>query len=115
MDLCQNVPSSTDLSTIYISAGKGTGIDKLREYIRLAASGSTERVKDVLINQRQASLLRQTASDLRNALDALNNGLENELVSIDIKSAAMHLGEITGQTWSEDVINNIFSRFCIGK
>jgi tRNA modification GTPase len=98
-----------------ISAKFDEGIEDLKHYIYDSAKNSTERIKDVLINQRHAALLKRAASELDNAKEALSQGMENELVSIDIRSAVKILGEIAGSNFSEDVLNSIFSRFCIGK
>jgi tRNA modification GTPase len=100
---------------IRISAKKGIGIDLLKDILEREASQSIDRTKDILVNQRHAKLLRQASSELENALIAVNSNLENEIIAIDIRSSAKTLGDITGDTWNEDVLNNIFSRFCIGK
>jgi len=100
---------------IRISAKIGIGIDALKEALEKEALQSIDRTKDILVNQRHALLLRQSISELNNALTAIESKLENEIIAIDIRSAAKTLGEITGDTWNEDVLNNIFSRFCIGK
>ncbi|MDQ1265918.1 MAG: hypothetical protein QG635_1070 [Bacteroidota bacterium] len=100
---------------LYISAKKGYGLENLKQFIEMQAGNSTARINDILVNQRQAILLKQAANDLSNAEEAARANLENELISIDIRNAAKRLGEITGETWNEEVLNNIFSNFCIGK
>lgn len=113
IDIIENFkPSETSLG---ISAKQGIGIEKLKSIIEKEALKSTERVHDILINQRQAQLLLQAANDLENALISFNNNMENEIISIDIRQASKRLGEITGDSWSEEVLNNIFENFCIGK
>lgn len=102
-------------SIFYISAKKLTGIDELKTFITEKAKQSTERVKDILINQRHVTLLNQVDAELNSAIIAINSGLDNTAVAIDIRRATKAIGEITGEIWSEDVLNNIFSRFCIGK
>lgn len=98
-----------------ISAKHNIGIENLKEIIAEKAKISFSKDQDVLVNQRQAILLKQAAEILRNALHSLEHNFDNTAISIDIKEAAEKLGEITGKKWSEDVLNNIFSRFCIGK
>jgi tRNA modification GTPase len=98
-----------------ISAKKGTGIDKLRNFLESEASQNIDRTKDILVNQRHSILLRQAAGELKTALAAIASNLQNELIAIDIRRAGKTLGEITGDTWNEDLLNGIFSRFCIGK
>lgn len=98
-----------------ISAKQKMFINDLSDFIERDARESTERCKDVLINQRQATLLDRAATELENAMQLVMDERENELISLEIATAAKTLGEITGETWSEEVLNNIFSRFCIGK
>jgi len=100
---------------LQISAKQGTGLDEVRSMISAKAKESTERVQDILINQRQSILLNKVVKELDAALDACKAGLDNTAISIDIRRAAKTLGEITGEIWSEEILNNIFSRFCIGK
>jgi len=102
-------------TSVRISAKLGTGLDELRNIISQKAKESTERVQDILVNQRHAVLLNKVVSELESAIDACRQGLDNTAVSIDIRRATKTLGEITGEIWSEDILNNIFSRFCIGK
>ncbi|MFC2131204.1 tRNA uridine-5-carboxymethylaminomethyl(34) synthesis GTPase MnmE [Bacteroidota bacterium] len=100
---------------LYISAKMGDGIEELKSFIEKEAKGSIERVSDILVNQRQANLLRQAANDLEEAINAVKENMENELVAIDIRNAVKKLGEMTGESWNEEVLNSIFSSFCIGK
>ncbi len=109
-----NLDSGT-IPCVYISAKESIGIQQLEEIIEAEASSSTERINDVLINRRHSQLLNEAASELGNALDSLKAGWENELVSIDIRQAIKRIGELTGETWNEEILNSIFSRFCIGK
>lgn len=118
--LVQNKTDKTDKiakkeGEIYISAKYDKGIDDLKNFIAVRAKDSTERINDVLINQRHAVLLNNVVNSLDNAINATENGLDNTLIAIDVRQATKFIGEITGEIWSEDVLNNIFSRFCIGK
>ncbi len=112
-DKAKNIEKKPD--TIYISAKYGEAIEDLKNFLAKRAKESTERINDVLINQRHASLLGQVVSALDSAIEANKAGLDNTVISIDIRRATKALGEITGEIWSEEVLNNIFSRFCIGK
>ncbi len=100
---------------LYISAKQGKGIDKLKGLLAVKAKESTDRIDDILLNQRQAVLLGQVVSSLNSAIEASKAELDNTVISIDVRQATKSLGEITGEIWSEEVLNNIFSRFCIGK
>lgn len=98
-----------------ISAVSSEGIDDLKSFIFKEANKSFSRTNDVLINDRQSYLLTGIVDSLNNAINAINNNFENELIAIDLKEAINSIGKINGETWNEEVINNIFSNFCIGK
>ena len=66
-------------------------------------------------SERHRQLLKMTQDSLISAKDSFMGGLGNELLAIDLRIALGNLGEIIGLTTSEDILNNIFSRFCIGK
>jgi tRNA modification GTPase len=69
----------------------------------------------LVTNARHKKHLQQTLADLEKALDGIKAGMTMDVVSIDIKSAAENLGYITGHQVSEEIVTNIFERFCIGK
>ncbi len=98
-----------------ISAKHNLGIENLKELIAAKAKVSFSREQDALINQRQAKLLAEAANILQNAIASIKSGFDNVAIAIDVRQAAEKLGEITGKKWSEDVLNQIFSNFCIGK
>lgn len=111
-----DISSRSDSSaTLSISAKKGTGISELKQFISSRAKEETRIESDLLVNQRHAYLLAGAAESLRAAKSALEAGAENFLISIDIRKAAEIFGEITGENWSEEVLNSIFAGFCIGK
>jgi tRNA modification GTPase len=66
-------------------------------------------------NARQAATLRRAARSIRRALDALKEGLGYEFVSADMRDAMNALGELVGKLVTEDILDRIFARFCIGK
>lgn len=103
------------VKTVVCSAVTGQGLDKLRSLLADHVKNTTTGVSDVLINARQAQLLRSIASHLRSALTGLNSGLSSDLMAVDIRSAIRLLGDITGESWNPDVLDTVFSRFCIGK
>lgn len=113
-DLLQEIPPQRDFE-IYISAKYNTGVDKIYDIIREEIRKESEHIKDVLINQRHYLLLRRASEELKKARQSLIDNLGNELVADDLRKAVRTLGEIIGDTFSQDVLNNIFSKFCIGK
>lgn len=102
-------------NVLSISAITGAGINKLKELISDLAKNSTTRVSDILVNTRHANLLNEAKSSLETALGAMETFTENEIIAIDIRRATKILGELTGESWSEEVLEHIFSNFCIGK
>ncbi|MBQ4531624.1 MAG: tRNA uridine-5-carboxymethylaminomethyl(34) synthesis GTPase MnmE [Alistipes sp.] len=101
---------------IYLSAKTGVGIDELRNVLQSRFDAQTAYRGDVVVSsQRHYEALRAAAESLQAALSALRTGLPTDLLSEDIRQVLYHLGTITGEITSEDVLQNIFSRFCIGK
>ena len=68
-----------------------------------------------LSNVRHISLLENAYRALNDALDAINNGLEIDMVEIDLRQAFNYLGEIVGDNSTEFLVDTLFSRFCLGK
>ncbi|MDR0931848.1 MAG: tRNA uridine-5-carboxymethylaminomethyl(34) synthesis GTPase MnmE [Victivallales bacterium] len=101
--------------TVKISVLTGDGIDSLLDtFARIVADSPRPTVPEVAINARAAQLLKTAMDSLTKALNAFRLE-EFELAAADIKIAIDHIGEITGKTVTPDVLDNIFSRFCIGK
>lgn len=70
---------------------------------------------DTLNNERQIGLAIQAEQSMKNAIRTLEDGMELDLVTIDLESAWTSLKEITGKAGKEDLLDEIFSRFCLGK
>ncbi len=97
-----------------VSAERGTGLQALEAEIARVA-GAFDASEEMLVNARQAEAIRRAADHLRDAQETLAQGLGVELVAIDLRAAWMALGEVTGETAGEELLDQIFSRFCIGK
>ena len=67
------------------------------------------------MNARQEGLLKQAMKQLQAAMDALQGGIPMELLTIDIKGALESIRFITGESIGSDIIDEIFSKFCLGK
>jgi tRNA modification GTPase len=100
---------------VTVSAHTGEGLLALRDVLVHHAEQAMSPVTDVLVNARQAALLLAVADSLRSARRGIDDHVSNEFIAVDIRTAIRVLGEITGETWSPDVLDTIFSRFCIGK
>jgi tRNA modification GTPase len=104
-------------SRIHLSALTGEGLAQLEQAIvDLVFSGSVLASQGPLVsNPRHQSLLQQARDGVCAAQAALAQRLSNDLVAIDLTEAVVALGQITGQTISEDLLVAIFANFCVGK
>ena len=107
---------NTHACDVVISAKTQDGLEnlkaKLSETVRIDNLGDGETV---VTNTRHLEALKQTDSALSAALNAMHTGLSGDLVAADIREALHHLGSITGNISTDDLLGNIFGKFCIGK
>lgn len=108
-----------DLNSNYIievSAKTGEGLDKFKEVIKELFFRGEVSAKEVMItNTRHKEALIRTKESLTSSIAALENTFAIDLASIDLRNAWKSLGEINGDTVEEDIIDTIFSKFCLGK
>lgn len=111
------VPADREVAAaqLQLSARTGQGLDELRADLAERISRSAGHISEYLVNERQSGLLRSVASLLHQALDTLYSGASNEFVAIDLRAALRLVGELTGDEWNENILDDVFSRFCIGK
>ncbi|SJZ89457.1 tRNA uridine-5-carboxymethylaminomethyl(34) synthesis GTPase MnmE [Garciella nitratireducens] len=104
-------------SIIEISALKGEGVERLQnEIVQMVYGGQVSIEKDGLVsNVRHKNLLEKALNSITITIDTIQQGLPLELISVDLKDCWDYLGQVTGDTVSEDIIDQIFSNFCIGK
>jgi tRNA modification GTPase len=119
VDLVENLDFSTlpiD-SVVKTIAAQGEGIEELEQAILSAVkSGNLNAANlDVAINQRQAAALMRARVALIDVGGAIAEKLPLDFWTIDLRTAIQALGEITGEELTESVLDQIFSRFCIGK
>lgn len=101
---------------VFISAATQKNLDDLKEAILNQVKISTVKQGDVLVtNLRHFQKLTETQDALTRVLQGLDTGITGDFLAMDIRQSLHHLGEITGQITSEDLLANIFSKFCIGK
>ena len=100
---------------IHLSAKTGQGITDLESKLTDIFRTQTDRHDIIVTNARHYQALLSASEALSRALDALNINLPGDLVSQDIRQAMYHLGEITGEISTDDLLGNIFANFCIGK
>jgi tRNA modification GTPase len=111
------LPADLAVRMVDTSCVTGAGIETLKDAIKDAVwRGETRAdMTEVMINARHQDALQRARAAVRLALDALTRGESLDLVAPDLHAAVNALGEITGQTTTEDLLDAIFSRFCIGK
>ena len=101
---------------IFISAGLKAGIDTLKEKLLEAVNISTFKTGNTVVtNVRHYESLLNTKEALDSVLAALDTQITGDFLAQDIRRALYHLGEITGEITTDDLLANIFSKFCIGK
>ena len=99
-----------------ISALERTGLDELKEHLTgLVNTGALSSGDTIVTNKRHHRALVQASEDLHRAAGALQDGISGDFMAQDIRQALFHLGEITGEITTDDLLGNIFSKFCIGK
>ena len=109
-----DINSPKEKYDIEISAKTGEGIDKLKRVIAEKCIGETSLEKAYIIEERHYSALQRANDALKSAI--LNTeGLSLDMLSVDLKEAWDALGEITGETANETIINTVFEKFCVGK
>ncbi len=112
------VPAGWTDAVVRTQAKHGAGIDALADAIYARIIGDA-RVGTgdgaVVSNARHLALLERCRSDLESFLDGLDMGMSKDILVIDLQNAWENLGLITGDTASEDLIDTIFSKFCLGK
>lgn len=100
---------------LMISALTGDGLDELREKIVGFVNIGDVSDRIIVTNARHYEALVNACSSLENVEAGLSNGFSADLLAVDVRDAISHLGEITGDISSDDILGVIFSRFCIGK
>lgn len=114
-DLLETDLIPRDSNEIPCSAVSGLGINLVRDRLQTLVQEQTYQSTDVLVNARQAVLLHQISMALASALRALEGGQSPDLLSVDLRASIRLLGDISGESWNPDVLDTVFSRFCIGK
>jgi tRNA modification GTPase len=102
---------------VEVSCRTGQGIEALKEAIRnvIWAGEVKAEMLEVMINSRHQGALRRARAATLQTVEALNLGHSLELAAVDLRTAVNAIGEIVGKTTTEDLLDSIFSQFCIGK
>ena len=102
---------------IELSAKTGAGLDVFTSWLQKFVYGSDKHLGDGIYvqNARHENLLKNSLASMQDALSAAEAQMPYDCIMIDLRNAAGFLGEITGDTVRDEIINEIFSKFCIGK
>lgn len=114
IDLVENfteeIPNTARLSTY-----SKDGLDELKEKMRTFVCQISPEDTEYITNRRQQECLKRSREALQRALTAAQAEELQDMIYIDLKSALLALDEITGEVITDDILNNIFDHFCIGK
>ncbi len=100
---------------IPISAKDQTGIETLKKELSSYVENLKTDENTVITNQRHFEALQKSLQSVRNVKTALTQSFHTELLAYELRYALEHLGEISGEFTNDEVLGNIFSKFCIGK
>ncbi|MCR5262175.1 MAG: tRNA uridine-5-carboxymethylaminomethyl(34) synthesis GTPase MnmE [Candidatus Gastranaerophilales bacterium] len=101
--------------SINISSVSGENIERLKTEIKNLVCENLDEETEFITNERQQNCLNKALESCKTALDGVLRQELQDLISIDVKTALLQLGEIKGELVTDDILNNIFDHFCIGK
>ncbi|MDO9274460.1 MAG: tRNA uridine-5-carboxymethylaminomethyl(34) synthesis GTPase MnmE [Lutibacter sp.] len=103
-------------SLLFLSAKEKIGIHELTATLTLMANkGALSNNETIVSNSRHFEALNNALIAIKEVQKGIDNNISADLFAIDIRQALFHLGEITGEVTTEDLLGNIFANFCIGK
>ena len=100
---------------LHLSTVTKEGFEELKLKIKEFVGDKSIEDTEFITNNRQQDCLEKSRESLEQALLATQIKEHQDLISIDVKSALLYLDEITGEVITDDILNNIFDNFCIGK
>lgn len=101
---------------VYLSAVKGEGIKELQNVIeKLLGTAELDTSSGILSNERQYACCQSAAESLKEAIDGIDTGVTLDAINVSIDYAIEKLLELTGEKAREAVVNEVFSKFCVGK
>ncbi|MFO1461848.1 MAG: tRNA uridine-5-carboxymethylaminomethyl(34) synthesis GTPase MnmE [Verrucomicrobiota bacterium] len=116
-DLPRQLVLPSGIESVSVSCATGDGLERLRDAIEQLVWGGrvTAEALPVTVNARQADALRRAEDATRRAAEALRAGESLEFAALELRIAAGAVGEMVGQTATEDLLDAIFRQFCLGK
>ena len=105
------------VDAIEISAREQTGLEQLKQQIFRRITGGREQWQEegCTPNLRHKAALEKAQDALKRVAGGLASGLSNDLITVDLLESLDHLGDIVGETTTEDMLDVIFEQFCLGK
>ncbi|MDM8004195.1 MAG: tRNA uridine-5-carboxymethylaminomethyl(34) synthesis GTPase MnmE, partial [Bacteroidota bacterium] len=101
---------------LFVSARESAGIDEVREHlIASVETGKLDNPQYIVTNARHFEALKNVSDSLQRVLDGFRDGIPTVLIATDVRQAIYYLGLITGRVTPDDILGEIFSKFCIGK
>ncbi|MBT8327871.1 MAG: GTP-binding protein, partial [Bacteroidia bacterium] len=113
-DTIAHVEKDWPKNTVFISA-KNKDISKLTSELERIAGQYEFGNETIVNNARHADALTQSSESLNQVITGIESGITSDLIALDIRNALYQLGLITGEVTNDEVLDSIFTRFCIGK
>ena len=110
-----DLSSERNSETVYLSALTGEGVQELKQTLTSKVCNIEPESLEFVTNSRQQTCLSRARASLDQALLASNIHELQDLISIDVKASLLALDELTGELITDDILDNIFDHFCIGK
>ena len=113
----EDIKKYSDKDVIIFSAKENTGVDELEDMIKAKFISKEINFNDqvIITNIRHQEIINEVSESLEMCLSSIEEGYEEDFFTIDLLNAYEALGEIIGETVDDDVVNEIFSKFCMGK
>ncbi len=109
------LPQVMNYPELLVSVNQANTIENIKENLFSMVAGDYKTEQTLVTNARHYQALQRTAEAIIAVQKGLEQDLSNDFLAIDIRTALQELGEITGEITTEDLLGNIFSKFCIGK
>jgi tRNA modification GTPase len=109
------LPQVMNYPELFVSANQANTIETIKENLFTMVAGEYKADQTLVTNSRHYQALKRSSDAVLAVMNGLAQGLSNDFLAIDIRTALQELGEITGEITTEDLLGNIFSKFCIGK
>jgi tRNA modification GTPase len=115
-ELKKKISALCGIPVVLISAKNSTGLEELKKQLTDSVeTGMLKSPQYIVTNARHFEALKNVSSSLQRALDGFRDGIPTVLIATDVRQAVYYLGLITGRITPDDILGEIFSKFCIGK